>query len=125
MFRTNDSEYESLVAENEFVTDVQLAIERAMKDKKMSQVQLARALDVSEARVSQILSSNGKNLQARTIARIAHILDLQALVEFAERSQACGKIDVKKWSKLTEPSNAHGWNDFISNDNNIVWAKAA
>lgn len=82
-----DAEYEALVAENSFVSSIQLAIESALEAHEMSQVELARRLGVSEARVSQILSSNGKNLQARTVARIAHALGLKALVEFVDAEE--------------------------------------
>lgn len=85
---SGDAEYEALVAENSFVSAIQLAIESSLKTYEMSQAELARRLGVSEARVSQILSSNGKNLQARTVARIAHALGLKALIDFVDAEEA-------------------------------------
>ena len=69
------AEFETLVAENSFVSDLQLLIEQELVARGVSQAQLASMLNVSEARVSQLLSGNGANLQARTIARIAHALN--------------------------------------------------
>jgi transcriptional regulator with XRE-family HTH domain len=124
MFRANDKEYDTLVSENRFITDVQVAIERAMDEKHMTQAQLARSLNISEARVSQILSGNGKNLQARTIARIAHVLGLQAAIDFKDYNWTCQKVDFSKWTKLRSTNVEQGWN-VIANENEIEWAKAA
>lgn len=73
-----DLEYAALVAENTFINRIQLEIERVMSERRLKQTDLARLLGVSEARVSQILGGNGKNLQARTIAKIAFVLGLEA-----------------------------------------------
>ncbi len=124
MFTTNDKEYDTLVAENRFITDIQMAIECAMKEKNMSQAQIARALSISEARVSQILSGNGKNLQARTIARIAHVLGLKAAIEFIDAVATCEKFDFKKWTKLADTPHGHRWNS-IANENEFELARAA
>ncbi len=79
-----EDRFDSLVAENGFVHDIQLAIEMAMKSQNMSQAELAAALDVSPARISQILADNGKNLRARTIARLAHALRRKPFIEFID-----------------------------------------
>ena len=76
-----EEDFEVLLAENAFVSDVQLAIESALAEAHMTQASLARHLGISEARVSQMLSGNGKNLQARTIARVAHALGLRVLID--------------------------------------------
>lgn len=123
MFRSDDKEYATLVAENGFVTDLQLVIERAMEEKGMSQADLARALNISEARVSQILGGNGKNLQARTIARIAHVLKLQAIIDFTDQCATDKRFDFQKWTKLTPAYESKGWN-IIANENEIEWANA-
>ena len=88
----DDTSYQMLLAENRFVSDIQLAIEHALASKRLSQADLARALEVSEARVSQILADNGKNLQARTIARIAHVIGMRACLNFRDKF---AKIDVE------------------------------
>lgn len=88
-----EDDYAVLLAETAFIHDIQLAVEAAMDARGLSQADLAKLLGVSAARVSHILSSNGRNLQARSIARIAHVLGLKALVEFAEDS--CGWVGVE------------------------------
>jgi transcriptional regulator with XRE-family HTH domain len=82
--KVGDKDFDVLVAENGFVTDIQLAIECALSQRSISQAELAKLLDVSEARISQIMSGNGRNLQARTIARIAHVLGMKPLIEFID-----------------------------------------
>jgi transcriptional regulator with XRE-family HTH domain len=121
MFRANDKEYDTLVAENRFVTDIQMEIERAMEDQNISQAELARALEISEARVSQVLAGNGKNLQARTIARIAHILGLRACVEFKDQSWSSVKLDPRKWTKVARMFVNYDWN-VIANENELMKA---
>ncbi|MGZ8362880.1 MAG: helix-turn-helix transcriptional regulator [Caulobacteraceae bacterium] len=86
-----DENYEALVAENSFISDLQIAIEEALVASGVTQSELANRLGVSEARISKILSGNGTNLQTRTIARIAYALGMRALVEFAENEQATPK----------------------------------
>jgi transcriptional regulator with XRE-family HTH domain len=122
MFRANDKQYDTLVVENRFITDIQMEIERAMKEQNLSQAQLARALEITEARVSQILSGNGKNLQARTVARIANVLGLRACVEFKDQSWSNMKLDPRKWTRVARVFVSQEWN-VIANENE--WAKAA
>ncbi|PZR32591.1 helix-turn-helix transcriptional regulator [Caulobacter segnis] len=80
----NDPEYERLLAENAFINDLQLEIENALRERDFTQVDLARLMGVSEARVSQILGGNGRNLQARTIARIAHAVGMAIDLKFCD-----------------------------------------
>lgn len=83
LFRTQPGEdYEAIRAEVGFITDLQLEIEAAMDKQGLTQAKLAKLLNVSEARVSQMLSDNGANLEARTIAKIAHRLGMKAHIRF-------------------------------------------
>lgn len=81
-------DFEVLVAENRFVNDILFEIETALKKLNVSQAELAHALGVSDARVSQILAGNGKNLQARSIARIAYVLGLRPDLGFIDDTVA-------------------------------------
>lgn len=90
-----EEDYAALLAENAFVHDVQIAIETAMDAGGISQAALAKLMGVSEARVSHILSSNGRNLQARSIARIAHVLGLRALIDFVEEPSGWIGVDIE------------------------------
>ena len=71
---TND---ELISAEETLIADVQVAIHNLMLDRGVSRADLARALGVSDARVSQMFSDAAPNLTLRTIARIFHVLGEQ------------------------------------------------
>lgn len=79
-----EEDFAGLVAETDFISEIQVAIETALSDRKLTQADLARLLGVSPARVSQILGGNGANLTARTVARIAAVLGLRACVTFTD-----------------------------------------
>ena len=135
MFRdAGDKEYAALVAENRFITDIQLEIERTLDELNMTQADLARAAKLSEARVSQILSSNGKNLQARTIARIAHVLGLAPRLQFLDKDALyCaaadetddGGFDFKKWTKTAAETLEQQRECEAANENECHLAAAA
>ncbi len=59
-----------IIAEDALIADVQFAIHNLLEAKGKSRADLARALNVSEARISQLFRDNTKNLTLRTIARI-------------------------------------------------------
>jgi transcriptional regulator with XRE-family HTH domain len=132
--KISEEQFDALVAENRFVTDVQLVIERAMDERGISQADLARVLDVSEARISQILSDNGKNMQARTIARIAHALALIPSIQMVEKAAYLEKrktlkqVDrggpFKDWLRSLEHCPTATW-QFGCNDNDQYGLEAA
>lgn len=70
----NDTERDAIFAEEGFIADVQVAIESLLADKDMNRADLARALKVSQARVSQMFGDEANNLTLRTLARIFHVL---------------------------------------------------
>lgn len=93
-----EENFEELLACNRFIHDIQLEIETALAAKQVSYSELARRLDVSPARVSQILGGNGANLTARTIARIAFVLDVRAclsLSDHVEDAWVYGLVDAE------------------------------
>lgn len=121
----NDKQYQMLLAENRFVSDIQVAIEQALKQMGLSQADLARALDISEARVSQLLANNGKNLQARTIARIAHVLGMRAIIDFNPQVNA-EKVknprvtgDFADWIKSIQESKRPAWEPACNDDEEV------
>lgn len=59
-----------IYAEESFIADVQFAIHNLLEAKGVSRADLARAMGVSEARISQLFSDNPRNLTLRTIARM-------------------------------------------------------
>lgn len=67
-------EYAAIEAEERLVYEAQKAIRNLLKHKGMKAADLARLLGVSEARVSQMLGGEARNLTLRTLARIFHTL---------------------------------------------------
>ena len=65
---------EMISAEESLIADVQVVIHNLMEDSHVSRADLARALGVSEARVSQMFSDAAPNLTLRTMARIFRAL---------------------------------------------------
>ncbi|HWA91820.1 MAG TPA: helix-turn-helix transcriptional regulator [Rhizomicrobium sp.] len=130
MFReADDKDYDVLLVENRFISDVQLVIERALEAQSVTQAELARRLDVSEARVSQMLADNGKNLQARTIARIARVLGLEARIAFetAAASRLLGgervpaSVEFDAWVQSIQAPRKLVW-DMPCNDDEVLEA---
>jgi transcriptional regulator with XRE-family HTH domain len=133
--KTSGEKFEILVAENRFVTDVQLAIERAMDEIGATQADLARKLDVSEARVSQLLSDTGKNLQVRTIARISHALCLHPTLRLVDKEAYAESRKIQKrtgrggpfrdWIKSLEDCPTASWNLACNDDQEHMGLEAA
>ncbi|MDR6292371.1 transcriptional regulator with XRE-family HTH domain [Inquilinus ginsengisoli] len=67
---TSTDRAEIIEAEEAFVVDVQFCIQTLMNVKGWTQADLARALDVSPARVSQMFADDAHDLRLRTVARI-------------------------------------------------------
>lgn len=68
----------SVFAEEAFVVDVQSLLETIMHEKGMTRSQLADAMSVSRARVSQMFSSDCKNFTVRLLARALHAMGERA-----------------------------------------------
>lgn len=117
----HDLAYASMVIENMFINRIQSCIERALEKRHLKQSDLAKILNISEARVSQILGGNGKNLQARTVARIAHALDFDPCVEFREYmadssdAEDQKRNDIEVFSRFCGKTKVHSL--YIDNDN--------
>lgn len=69
----NKGEEEAFAIED-LTFSTQIALQKAMSRKGVTNKELSDRLGMSPARVSQIFSSNGPNLTLKTIARIAHAL---------------------------------------------------
>ncbi len=60
-----------IFTEEDFLVEVETAINRIMSKKNIKQTELANKLEISKARVSQLLSENeSKNMTLRTVAKI-------------------------------------------------------
>lgn len=62
----------SVYAEESFVVDAQAILHGLMEDKGMTRADLAAAMGVSRARVTQLFSSECKNFTIRLLARAFH-----------------------------------------------------
>lgn len=67
-------DYELLLAEETLILDAQIAIQRVLNEKGMTQARLAKRLGVGESYVSQLLGDSARNLTLRTIARVMKAL---------------------------------------------------
>ena len=98
----------ALRAQEFFVIQAQVTINRLMRDRGVSQAELARRLGVSEARVSSMFG-NDKNFTLRTIGRILYALGEEAMLtttrEF-EAGEEVAQIDTQSawYSKELKPS---------------------
>lgn len=68
------NEREAIFAEEAFVVDVQILLHKIMEEKGFSRADLARAMNVSRPRITQIFSDECKNLTVRLLARAMHAL---------------------------------------------------
>lgn len=75
--KNNMKLFDSVGMEEAFLFDALSDIDWIMNEKNVSRKELADRLDVTEARVSRIFSSNGHNLTLRTLFRIMNALDEQ------------------------------------------------
>lgn len=71
---------DAIIAAESFVADVQFRIQTLLNDRAMKRAELARRLNVSEARVSHLFSAEAQNLTLRTLAKIFHALDGECYV---------------------------------------------
>jgi transcriptional regulator with XRE-family HTH domain len=62
-------EREAIFAEEAFVVDAQILLNQIMKEKGFSRADLARSMNVSRARITQIFSDECKNFTVRLLAR--------------------------------------------------------
>ena len=74
------SKADMVIAEDTLIADVQFAIHNLLATKRISRAELARRIDVSKARISQIFKDNTRNLTLRTIAQIFHAVGEEARV---------------------------------------------
>ncbi|WP_295527196.1 helix-turn-helix transcriptional regulator [Novosphingobium sp. Chol11] len=106
------------------MVDVQSFLHQLMVEKGINRSQLAKAMGVSRARVSQIFSDECKNFTIRLLARAVHALgevpEINLLSaqfttvnrEGAECHQLFAEIEFKSSS---------GWNMGVANDDDVDW----
>lgn len=70
----SELEKSAIFAEEDFVIEAQTFLHALMEEKGLSRADLARAMGVSRARVTQIFSDECKNFTVRLLARASHAL---------------------------------------------------
>ncbi|WP_162789162.1 MULTISPECIES: helix-turn-helix domain-containing protein [Sphingomonas] len=94
MFEQNANKRSAVYAEEALVVDVQSFLHRLMKEKGMSRTELAEAMGVTKARVSQIFSDDCKNFTIKLLARAVY-----AMGEVAEVTcTSCKRLDEEEAS---------------------------
>lgn len=88
-----DLERNAVFAEEDFVVEAQLFLHALMEKKGASRSDLARAMGVSRARVTQIFSDECKNFTVRLLARAAHALGEAPLLTVKEEASSVGKAE--------------------------------
>jgi transcriptional regulator with XRE-family HTH domain len=89
----DDAGREERLAEERLLYMAQTAIQRQLNRQGLKYRDLARRLDVSEARVSQLLGDEALNLTIRTLARVFHKLGEEAvLLPRSELDEALGTV---------------------------------
>lgn len=69
-----ENDRSAVFAEEAFVVDVQAFLYEMMESKQVSRADLAKAMGVSRARISQLFSDDCKNFTVRLLARAMHAL---------------------------------------------------
>ena len=87
----------AIFAEEDFVVEAQIFLHQIMEKKGLTRADLARAMGVSRARVTQIFSDDCKNFTVRLLARAAH-----ALGEVPELSCKVSDRDIRAESWATQ-----------------------
>ena len=91
MGRKNPEERNRVFAEEAAVVQAQLALHELMEDRGWSREDLARAMNVSRARVTQIFSDECQNLTVRLLARAFFVLGDELV--FSARDSQCFPVD--------------------------------
>lgn len=116
---------EEVYAIEDLVFSVQVALQRAMNRKGVTNKQLAERLGMTPARVSQVFSSNGPNLTLKTIARIACALEED--FEFIRTEDIKGRMlpedNAKGYKSVMLHDNLHltqsSWRERAANSSNL------
>ena len=90
------NEREAVFAEEAFVVDVQILLHKIMEKKGFSRADLARAMNVSRPRITQIFSDECKNLTVRLLARAMHAMgESPELICAHDLDESLGEMEFK------------------------------
>lgn len=106
-------------AEEAFVVDVQSFLHQLMVEKGFNRSQLAEAMGVSRARVTQIFSDECKNFTVRLLARAVHALGENPEIVCAKRKleeAECGRQEQHVLLSSILVKGLHRWDMGGAND---------
>lgn len=123
-------EKDAIFAEEGFVVDAQIFLNELMIEKRMSRSDLAKAMGVSRARISQIFSDDCKNFTVRLLARAIHALGEEAFLTHRRAYEALKTVWQEDSFKGTAGNCLPMWSEEASNDdycddNNVEWLEYA
>jgi transcriptional regulator with XRE-family HTH domain len=125
MNRDFEMERTAIFAEEAAVVEVQSLLHQLMEDKGWSRADLARAMNVSRARVTQIFSDECKNLTVRLMARAMTALGEEFTISVKARAPQWISVLLEEGRARDRCTNdSKGWlevNDLhISNEETIA-----
>lgn len=109
-------------AEEAFVVDVQSFLHHLMVEKGFNRSQLAEAMGVSRARVTQIFSDECKNFTVRLLARAIHALGESPEIVCAGAKLVESKLNSHEQRELfasLEVKSLNRWDMGVANDDDI------
>src|SRR5438067_1028689 len=129
------ADYDLLLAEESFILDAQMTIQRLLNEKGLTQTELARRLGVGDSYISQMLGDSARNLTLRTVARIMVALDETPHLTTCrnwEQLFGCvqhyqydadfgpwGEVTVKE-TRLDQPSVEWSASEWAANENHVA-----
>ncbi|MDR6263992.1 helix-turn-helix transcriptional regulator [Roseobacter sp. N2S] len=117
-FGPQNEEEEEIFAVEELILSTQLLIQRSMREVKTNQSQLAKALKLSDARISQLLNDEGANMTLATVAKIANAMNVKfALVKETKTEETKGENIPHHLKIFNRP--ARVWSDDSANKNDL------
>lgn len=108
------SKYRDFVfAEEALVVDAQLFLHNLMEEKEMSRADLAKAMGVSRARITQIFSDDCKNFTIRLFARAASALNERVELDCEHFKNSRRKREYKSLKGPACGNVVHLWEEMI------------
>jgi transcriptional regulator with XRE-family HTH domain len=114
MNNVSDDERKAIFAEEALVVDAQIFLHTLMEEKGISRADLARAMGVSRARITQMFSDECKNFTIRLFARAAFALGEKVELD-CDHFQCARDQKVKgiarQSTNVALPAVWHGWTE--------------
>ncbi|WP_397586697.1 helix-turn-helix domain-containing protein [Sphingobium fuliginis] len=110
------TEKSAIFAEEGFVVDAQIFLNELMLEKHISRADLAKAMGVSRARITQIFSDECKNFTVRLLARAIHALGEEAFITHRRAFEALRNASREEAPAMSTNNVYSIWSEEASND---------